>query len=252
MLLLAKFAREQYPEIQPATMLDSSFSKFLTIAEGATELAALIEVDTKQSATGEQLCLKLLSKIQLKQMSRIQEHARIAFPREPRPLCTSVSVEQLHNSITIDSRHIYRNLVPFGPCYRSLVNTLYLSGTHAWGELLAPNPGRQPMEEILGSPFPLDGAMHAACVLGQCIANFVPFPMGFKARQVLCPTRAGEQYQCTVSAKSLTAEELCVDLEISDGQGKVYEIVNGLRMRDVTRGGIRPAADLPRLTFSEP
>lgn len=252
MLLLAKFACDLNPGIQPSTMLDGKFSKFLAIAEGVEELSALIEFDTQYTDTGEQLCLKLLSKIQLKQMTRIQEHARITLLLKPPALCAPLPVKLVPNSISIDSQRIYRDLVPFGRGYQSLCGRLHLTESHAWGELQAPNPGLQPMEEILGSPFPLDGAMHAACVLGQCIADFVPFPVGFKARQVLCPTRARKPYRCTVSAKSVSSEEILVDLVIYDAKDKTYEIVHDLRMRDVTGGRIRPAANLPRLTFSEP
>jgi hypothetical protein len=257
MLLLASFAREHYPCVQPNTILRAKFSKFLAIEDEQTELNALIEVDTEHTVDtvdtdrDAQLCVRLLSLIQLKKMSRIQEHARVYFPLQPLPLPPAADVIKAADAARINSRRIYEELVPFGPCYRSLVGDLHLTAKHAWGKLQAADPGQQPMQDILGSPFPLDGAMHAACVLGQCISGFVPFPVAFEARHIARPTRGGEHYNCTVSTRSLTPDTLLVDLVITDEEGTLYEMVQGLQMRDVSRGTIKPASDLPRLAFSK-
>ncbi|MCW5207381.1 polyketide synthase dehydratase domain-containing protein, partial [Desulfobulbus sp. US2] len=128
-------------------------------------------------------------------------------------------------------------LVLFGPHYQTLQETLYVSEDSAWGSLKAPSlPSIHAVQEQLGSPFPLDGAMHAACVLGQQQVDFAPFPVGIDQRVVLRPTQSGGEYLTKVSVVALSDKELVFDLLIFDGEGVVYEAVKGLRMRDV-RGG---------------
>ena len=92
-----------------------------------------------------------------------------------------------------------------------------------------------PSQKILGSPFPLDGAMHAACVLGQQSVDFVPFPVGFAERVVIRPTQPGASYITRVRQTAYADEELVFDLAIWDNDGQLYETVTGLRMRNVGR-----------------
>jgi polyketide synthase-like dehydratase family protein len=251
MLLLAEIAREVRPDIQVNNMTDARFLKFLTIPENAGELSVLVEYEEGQEENTEDLCLKLLSKVQFKKMSRIKEHAEISFPVHPQKISAVAPITAAENDICIETERIYRELVPFGPTYRSLTGTLHLSMKGACGTLQAPTlTHQQRMERNLGSPFPLDGAMHAACVFGQCISDFVPFPVGFSKREIHTPTRAGEQYTTTVIATSRTKDELLFDLSIFDRKGNVCETVKGLRMRDVSRGAVTPPEDLPRLPFS--
>ena len=96
------------------------------------------------------------------------------------------------------------------------------------------------VREHLGSPFPLDGAFHAACVLGQRSADFVPFPVGFDRRIILRPKQPGSSYNTRVELLSRTRDELLFDLHIFDDTGQVYERVTGVRMRDVSGGKIKP------------
>jgi len=244
MLLLAGVAKKIRPDNQRTVMNGAIFSKFLPIPDDATELPVLVDIDENKN----KLCLKLLSKIQFKNFSRIIEHAEICFPaKAPEvPAVTQITTTAKH--IAIKASRIYEELVPFGETYRSLTGTLKISGNTASGTLQAPVLNQQhKMEQELGSVFPLDGAMHAACVLGQCIADFVPFPVGFAVRFINKPTRAGEKYSTTVLAKSVTKDELLFDLSIYDTAGAVCETVRGLRMRDVSRGSVKPPGDLPRL-----
>lgn len=109
----------------------------------------------------------------------------------------------------------------------------------AWGVLKAPLlPLVSTVQEQIGSPFPLDGAMHAASVLGQQKVDFTPLPIGIDQRIILLPTQPSGEYLTKVSAVALSEKELVFDLVILDRAGQVYEVVKGLRMRDV-RGGMR-------------
>lgn len=245
MLLLAKVAKGIVPALPVTYMAQASFSKLLELPEGATEIAALVEYE--ETDTG--FSCKLLSKIQFKKISRIKEHAALHFTFQEQDLSPLPFQNREDGDLLIDAAKIYHELVPFGLNYRSIIGTLHLRNATTIARLQAPKlPQKQKMETVIGSPFPLDGAMHAACVLGQCVADFVPFPVGFAERIIHKPTVAGTEYSSSVQLVSQTENELLFDLSIFAMTGEPCETVKGLRMRDVTGGMIRPAADLPRIT----
>jgi len=245
MLLLAEVVKGIVPALPVTYMAEVSFSKLLEIPEGATEIAALVEYEE----TDKGFSCKLLSKIQFKKISRIKEHAALHFTFREQDLSPLPLQKREDGDLLIDASKIYHELVPFGPNYRSIIGTLHLRNATAIARLQAPKlPQKQKMEAVIGSPFPLDGAMHAACVLGQCVADFVPFPVGFAERTIHKPTVAGTEYSSSVQLARQTANELLFDLSIFELNGEPCETVKGLRMRDVTGGLIRPAADLPRIT----
>jgi len=236
MLLLASRVGEVHREIDLRVMEKVRFAKFLAISPACSSLPALIEctVDTNGRVRA-----KLLSRLRLKTMSRLQEHGEVQFgpvdgtgPADPK----IIDPAPLSGEVTrITAEHIYRDLVPFGPNYRTLAETLFLSQHQAWGHLKAPElPGDDPVQKLLGSPFPLDGAFHAACVLGQQVVDFVPFPVGFDRRIVTRPTQAGGSYLTKVVLVARTHDELVFDLGIFNSNGQLYETVAGLRMRDVS------------------
>ena len=246
MLFLTKYARDIRPDIHPENMTGASFSKFLEIPPGAAELPALLEYDDN----GDALCLKLLSKIQLKTMSRIKEHAEIGFSFSSEESTPVEPITVKSTDLLIDAERIYRELVPFGPTYRSLTGELHISSRRAWSSLQAPLVTRQhEMEKEIGSPFPLDGAMHAPLSGRQCLADFVPFPTGFAQRYIHKATRPGEAYSTTIIPVSMTENELVFNLSIFDTERQPCETVKGLRMQDVSGGAITPPKDLPRPTI---
>ena len=247
MLLLAGIAKEISPDIQRSVISEANFSKLLPIPKDTIALSALVDIDEDEHG----ISLKLLSKIQFKKISRIKEHAELSFSVKLPTTAAVTELMPIENGFAIEAERIYEELVPFGLTYRSLTGVLNLSDNMACGILRAPKLTQQhEMETELGSPFPLDGAMHAACVLGQCIAGFIPFPVGFVSRTIHKPTLAGETYNTIVIARSATKDELLFDLSIFDTTGIACETVKGLRMRDVSRGTIKPPQDLPRLKVS--
>ncbi len=245
MLLLAKVANGIMPNLQVTRMSQGSFSKLLEIPKGASEMSALVEYEE----TNNGFSCKLLSKIQFKKISRIKEHAAISFAFKADDISPLLLQKQKESDLQIDAARIYRELVPFGSAYQTITRTLHLRNATAIASLQAPELSqKQDMEAVIGSPFPLDGAMHAACVLGQCAADFVPFPVAFDKRIIHKATEAGKEYSSTAHLLSQTENELIFDLTIFETNGEPCETVKGLRMRDVTGGLIKPAADLPRLT----
>lgn len=252
MEILASAAREIRPDISPMVMNEARFSKFLEIPHETTELSAQIEYATSDM---DAFCIKLLSRIQFKKISRSREHAEIAFA----PGAQGVTQERIiapppppQSAVSVEAEHIYKELVPFGPSYRTLRGPLYLARQGAWGSLQTQDPcAGEDLKKTLGSPFPLDGAMHAACVLGQCLADFVPFPIGFSQRIIHQATKAGERYSTTVIPLFQTADELVFDLAIFDSRGTPCETVTGLRMRDISGGGVTPPEWIRKLLRNE-
>lgn len=241
MLLLAAGVGAEHPEIEIRVMENVRFARFLEIPEGRASVEALIEYERKANGS---ILAKLLSRRQYTGMTRLQEHGEILFSpaQASRSHAPGIAPETPADSaITIPAELVYRELVPFGPRYHTLQDVLHLSGQSAWGTLKAPVlPAPEGKGKNLGSPFPLDGAFHAACVLGQRSVNFVPFPVGFAHRVITRPTQPGGSYCTRVALLSLTQDELVFDLGIFDSQGQVYESVTGVRMRDVSGGRIKP------------
>jgi hypothetical protein len=243
MLLLAAAVAEVDPAIDMRVMSNVRFSRFLEIPEGATAVEALIEFSRHGNGA---LQVKLLSRKQLKSMARLREHAEILFlPAEQNRFRVLENAPETMTvpEVEIPAEVVYRDLVPFGRGYQTLRGALLLAEQGAWGRLQAPDlavPGKE--REIIGSPFPLDGAFHAACVLGQRKADFVPFPVGFDRRIVVRPTRPGGSYCTKVDLLSAGRDELLFDLSIFDDAGQVYERISGVRMRDVSGGKIKPPA----------
>lgn len=233
MLFLAAMARELYPQLPVSTMVGARFGKFLEIAPGQRQLEVLVEL----FVAGDHLRAVLQSEVVLKNMTRIKEHGEVQFPLLPSLTSETDTCEivlPVASETTVSADTIYHHLVPFGPAYRSLHGVLYLHQDEAIGELRAPLLGSDNSAgTVLGSPFPCDGAMHAACVLGQQRASYIPFPVGFARRRVLRPTRPGDAYLVKATLTAESAEELTFDLRLAGRDGLLYEAMDGLRMRDV-------------------
>jgi hypothetical protein len=241
MLLLAARAAETHPEVDVRVMEDVRFAKFLELPPTAVGLDCLVQC---QVAGDGRLRMQLQRRVQCKAMSRIKEHGEVFFsPAQgndgvSHPISRLTAAPLTGPFTEISTEFLYRELVPFGPHYQTLRETLYLSEDEAWGKVQAPDLPQAPIEKIIGSPFPLDGAFHAACVLGQQFVDFVPFPVGFAKRRITRPTQAACCYQTKVTYVCQTSDELVFDLAIFNREGQLYETVTGLRMRDV-RGAAR-------------
>jgi hypothetical protein len=133
---------------------------------------------------------------------------------------------------------LYRELVPFGTAYQNIMGDLAVSPEGALATLSGGN--YEADENLLGSPFPLDAAMHAACVWGQRFSGMVPFPTGFKKRFIYQKTKKGGRYLGRVVPVNVDQESLMFDAWIYDFNGVIYEAISGIKMRDVTQGRLRP------------
>jgi hypothetical protein len=241
MQLLAFAAHSAHPGVDVRTMTDGRFAKLLELPAGASSIDALVETEDGENET---IRTRLLTRTQGKVMTRLVSNCEVHFAATP---VAALQMDLLpaapaaESSVSIDAARIYDELVPFGPSFRSLQDRLYLSAEVAWGRLQAAALGNRATQP-LGSPFPLDGAMHAACVHGQRLVDFVPFPVGFASRHVFRPTQAGERYQTQAQLKQWREGELIYDLSLVDEAGHLRETVKGLLMRDVSQGLIKPPA----------
>lgn len=247
MLLVADQARKRRPGLQVQTMEQVLFAKFLEIPPDRQTIAAEITLAEEQDET---VVATLSSRIALKSCSRLQTHGSLRFPRAPGTAGAVVDMCDLGEPTgSVDADRVYQELVPFGPQYRSLQGELSLFAGGARGVVRAPQ--RRPADEraytLLGSPFPLDGAFHAACVCGQQQTPFIPFPVGFARRVIARPTEPGRDYLVQVAVRQVDSEELRCSLWISDQDGGLCETVSDLRMRDVSGGRLRPPAWISRL-----
>lgn len=148
-----------------------------------------------------------------------------------------VAVER---EFSISAGRLYEELVPFGPAWRSargdvLMTSKGISATVYGGDF----PEAQ---GPLGSPFPLDGAMHAACAWGQRYSNRVLFPVGFDGREILRPTQPGETYACRIAPRDDEGSVLRFDLALYGPDGRPAEMIRGLQMREIPGGNLTPPA----------
>ncbi|MCI5120561.1 MAG: hypothetical protein D3908_05090 [Candidatus Electrothrix sp. AUS4] len=238
LLLLAAQVAKAFPGADISVMEDMRFAKFLEIPHEATEADVLVEFSPDRERVGAQL----LTRKTCGKMSRIKEHSQVFFPLTKsgeHPPSRIDPTQPANPLLEIPVEQIYRELVPFGSKYQTLQEALFLNEDSAWGMVKAPAlPFVSAVQEQLGSPFSLDGAMHAASVLGQQKVDFTPLPVGIDQRIILRPTQPDGEYLVKVSAVALSEKEQVFDLLIFDGEGLVYEVVKGLRMRDVS-GGMR-------------
>lgn len=239
MAVLARVAHQHRPDVAVHDMAAARFDRLLAIEAGQEAIEAAVELEE----IGNGLVARLLTRRRLAAMSRMVAHCELRFgggaadePDEAMPPLTGPI-------LSLAAARMYEELVPFGPAYRSVQGELQVGPDGAAGGLLAPLlAGEDSGGGLLGSPFPLDGAMHAACVHGQRLADFVPFPVGFARRRIIEPTRPGGRYRTRVQLRAQTTDMLVYDLLIVGEDGRVRERITGLRMRDVSGGRIRPPA----------
>lgn len=236
MNLLAAEVAGAYPDIEVRVMEQVRFARFLEIPPHCTTVGAQIECCRNENGS---IRAKLQRRTALKTMTRLHEHGEIWFSPAPlpdRPNSITAALQKPGRSATrVTAERIYKEMVPFGPAYQTLTGILSLSEQGAWGTLQAPLLPETNIQKRIGSPFPLDGALHAACVHGQQYVDFVPFPVGFARRVIQQPTRPGQTYRVIIVPVSRTADELVFDLVILDNDGQMYETVTGVRMRNVEK-----------------
>jgi hypothetical protein len=176
-------------------------------------------------------------------MARLKVHARAGFgfpaaapparpPAPGRPACPA-------DAFQVPAERLYAEMVPFGTAFQNVVSTVQLWPQGALA-VVSGGPAAAATEASWGSFFPLDAGLHAACAWCQRYEGIVAFPVAMSRRWVLQPTRAGEQYDAAVAFAGRHADGLHFELQLRDRKGRLREAVEGLVMRDVSRGRLQP------------
>lgn len=240
MSILALSAKAFRPELQVIEMKKGRFDKFLAIDPQQGSLTAFVELGAYDNGD---IGATLFTKTRIASMARVKAHGSITFTGRLTPPRTGgfISEEEIQGpTFTVSADSIYRELVPFGPAYRNITGSLQLSAAGGQTMVQAPELPATHEPVLLGSPFPLDAAFHAACAWSQRYQGLVAFPVGFEERVIRQATQAGERYAVYFTATGIVEDLLLFDLEICDGGGTLCESVSGLRMRDVSGGRLKP------------
>jgi len=241
LIALANVVKFNFPQININCLFKARFPRFLIIAPEAKRLKAFVDLE---DAGDGNITAVLLTSIKSKKsaISRALEHARVEFATAdsaPCPATPFLVVEKLGGKcISVPAATIYRELVPFGTAYQNVVGDLAVSPEGALAYLSGGN--YEADENLLGSPFPLDAAMHAACVWGQRFSGIVPFPVSFEKRFIYQKTKKKGSYIGRIVPVNVHQESLIFDVWIYDLNGVIYEVISGIKMRDVTQGRLRP------------
>ncbi|MDD5168836.1 MAG: polyketide synthase dehydratase domain-containing protein [Syntrophales bacterium] len=239
---LAGAVRSCQPDAPVHTMHAAAFDRFLDIPETADLIEALVELESHADG---RLSARLMTvgRAGRTGVTRTKVHAVVDFMEtgkrsNPLPVDLAAALEGV--CFEVPAEGLYQDLVPFGPAFQSLQGKIFLSENGAAGSVRALN--HPASSGLLGSPFPLDGAFHAACAWGQRYCRVVGFPVGFDARFIQRPTMQGEGYRFMVVPVSTSGASLRFDIRIFDMNGGLCEEVRGVLMKDVTGGRVTPPA----------
>ena len=241
LIVLANVVNFNFRQMNMNCLLKASFPRFLFIAPETQRLAVFVDIENVGNDT---ITAVLLTSLKSKKnaISRALEHARVEFATDDSAPCPAAPfrvVEKLEGKcISVPAATIYRELVPFGTAYQNIIGDLAVSPEGALAYLSGGN--YEADENLLGSPFPLDAAMHAACVWGQRFSGIVPFPTAFDKRLIYQKTKKGGSYLGRVVPVNIDQELLMFDAWIYDLNGVIYEAISGIKMRDVTQGRLHP------------
>ena len=231
----------------PRRQEEGVFSHLLTIAAGEREIPAVHELTQYSDGRCRSRLITVVSGRQASWTRRV-EHASVFSPPaggvqkagEDAASFLDEAATTAEPIFSISARRLYDELVPFGPAYRNVVGDVRLAAAGAWAEL---SGGDYPEAAgPLGSPFPFDAALHAACAWGQRYRGIVAFPVGFDRREIAVPTRAGETYRCRVIPLSDAGVALRFDILIAGNDGRPAEVIRGVAMRDISGGRRKPPA----------
>ncbi len=241
LIALANVVQLNFPQMSINWLFKARFPRFLIIPPETKRLEIFVDIE---DAGDGNITAVLLTSIKSKKsaISRALEHARVEFATadtSPCPASPFRIVEKLNGKcISVPAATIYRELVPFGTAYQNITGDLAVSPEGALAYLSGGN--YEADENLLGSPFPLDAAMHAACVWGQRFNGIVPFPTGFERRVIYQKTKKKGSYLGRIVPVDINHEPLIFDAWIYDLNGVIYEIISGIKMRDVTQGRLHP------------
>jgi hypothetical protein len=243
LIVLAGTVKHHFPQANINRLQNARFPRFLAIDHGIKSLNAFVDlVDGGAGAITASLTTSVKTKAG--NITRMLDHASVEFsisPADSAPSHPFNSLEKLPGKcINVPADSVYRELVPFGPAFQNISRDLSLSPDGALAYL---SGGKCDVDDdILGSPFPFDAAMHAACVWSQRFTDAVPFPVGFQKRMIYKNTKTDGNYLTRIVPMKYDSEPFIFNIWIFDLQGNICESIEGLQMRDVSQGRRKPPA----------
>lgn len=244
---LAASLQSRFPGAPVGCMRSAAFDRFLQADDETTVIDAWHEIEPKGEGAMHSR-LTTTNSVAGGNVRRTKVHAALEFaaasdgPGGAFPVDLAAALDGI--AFEVPAEKVYAELVPFGPAYRNIVGSVFLTEDGAAG--LVRGPQSPAPSSPLGSPFPLDAAMHAACAWGQRFRGYVAFPVGFAERDILQPTRAGENYYCRVLPAAHSAasakNSFLADILIYSLEGALCEKLRGVIMKDVSGGKISPPA----------
>lgn len=242
---LAEAVGRVFPDVSLLSSEDIHFDKFLMLpAPDVAHVAAYAELGV--SLDGKLVDAALLTRhVALKSgMTRMRVHVRARFgaSADVAAFLPEVPIRQdtQTEAYRLPLDRLYAEMVPFGKAFQNVVSPVSLLPEGALATVSGGVPGSGDRALRLGSPFPLDAAFHIACAWAQRYAGIVAFPVAMQKRVILHPTLPGKDYLACVRFNAREGDGLLFDLGLHDRAGQLCEIVQGLTMRDVSGGKLRP------------
>ena len=241
LILLSRAVKINFPQAAVNSMTDAYFQRFLSIPADTKTLAVFVDIEEVLEGG---ISAALLSSVKSPagNISRTVEHARVKFAEiagNQLPLHPFSALTKLEGEcINVPAAAIYRELVPFGTAYQNISGDLSVSRAGALAYLSGGNTGAD--DDLLGSPFPFDASLHAACVWAQRFTDVVPFPVGFAKRIIYQKTQKRVTYLGRIVPVEVSRKPLVFDAWIFDLQGYVCEVITGIQMVDVSKGRMKP------------
>ena len=247
---LARAAAKKFAGLDVTQSMDARFLRFLPLPAGKSSLEAVADLEALDGG-GVQATLLTVKQAGSSGITRKVEHVAVTFGREgTSPSPTEISEQKrrggpcgrpLPEPFMVSAARLYAELVPFGPAFHNVTGEVQLWSSLASARILAPDlPGG---DGPLGSPFPLDAALHVACSWAQRQLGAVLFPTGYAERRIVRPTKPGGRYWCDVvphPGDTPVADRF--DITVTDEGGELHELCLGVRMADISKGKLTPPA----------
>jgi hypothetical protein len=241
LIIMAGVAMVKFPQINVCLQRQARFPRFLSI--DPQEQIKKVFADITEAADGSlSVAISTMAKAKTGIISRMLEHAYVEFVAsqvQDHPIPKAPNWNHLGGKcFNVPAATIYRELVPFGKSYQNIVGEISLSPEGAVAHLYGGEG--EASDDLIGSPFPLDALLHAACCWGQRYAGIVAFPMGFAERIIYRKTKKERKYFGRIIPVNISTESLIFDALIYDLDGIIYESLSGIQMRDVSQGRLKP------------
>ena len=251
-LLSADICR-RFPGVDGRCLTGIRFDKFLRL-DSPDPLPAFNQADENDDGSV-RTTLSTRFKSPGAKITRTLEHASLILGRAlpaaaGPPLEAAASLAGV--CTIVEPERIYREMVPFGPAYRNICGPLLISADGALARVGSPRPVDPRNDLVLGSPYALDAAFHAACVWCQRFCGIVAFPVSMDRRTIVHPTRLNAAYTARVVPVQTGHTPFVFDIFIYDDTGRLCEAANGVHMQDISGGRTKPPQGFRQQLLDDP